>query len=362
MPHPYPHTLFALAAGALVCALSLAHPAHAQYASGANVGASAVPIATGPIRVSADAGIGRNMSWTAPRTVLSLGTTAAIGGDARGALLSLFAQRTAEADTSGPVFALQAAAWHALGPVTLRLGLAEHALRFAGVPASMSITDFPVDTEFLTDSGYVPDHGTKADTVVHPGTPLRVQMWSELEAGADWAIGRVRLDALVGARPPVGTFRAATWAQAGASIDVLRGVALDLSAGTSPARIGLDIPGSRFVSLGVRVRPSGGLPAPSVRHAAPAAAFVVTPEGAHAYTVTYVSSQAGTVQLAGDFNAWTPIDLVEDGHGRWRATIAFAPGVHHVSLRVNGGAWFAPPGTPSVPDEFGGTSGILDIR
>jgi hypothetical protein len=78
--------------------------------------------------------------------------------------------------------------------------------------------------------------------------------------------------------------------------------------------------------------------------------------------VTYVSSQAGSVQLAGDFNAWTPVDLTEDGHGRWRATIALAPGVHHVSLRVDGGAWFAPPGTPSVADEFGGTSGILDIR
>ena len=38
------------------------------------------------------------------------------------------------------------------------------------------------------------------------------------------------------------------------------------------------------------------------------------------------------------------------------------PGVHHVSLRVNGGAWFAPPGVPAVPDDFGGTTGIIDVR
>lgn len=359
MPHVYPHALFSLATGALLCALPLARP-QAQYAAGANAGVSVVPLASGPIRVSADAGIGRNMSWTAPRTVLSLGTTATLGGDARGASLSIAAQRTAEADSMGPVFALQASAWHSLGPVTLRLGLAEHALRFAGAPSSISIV--APDTELLTDSGYVAYHGPGADTVVHPGTPSHIQLWSEVEAGADWAIGRVRLDALVGARPPVGAFRAATWAQAGASIDVMRGVGLDLSAGTSPARIGLGIPGSRFVSIGVRVEPRRASPAVSVRHTTPAAAFAVRAEGAHRFTVTYVSPEGGPVQLAGDFNGWTPIDLEQDGHGRWRATIALAPGVHHVSLRVNGGAWFAPPGTPSVADEFGGTSGILDVR
>lgn len=360
MPHVYPHVLFALAAGAVLGAVPLARPAHAQYAAGANAGASVVPLATGPIRVSADAGVGRNMSWTAPRTVLSLGTTAAIGDDARGALLALFAQRTVEADSMGPVFALQASAWHALGPITLRFGLAEHALRFAGVPASMVIT--PVDTMLLTDSGYVSYHGDRADTVVHPGSPSRVQLWSEVEAGADWVVGRVRVSALVGARPPVAGFRAATWAQAGATLDVIRGVALNVVAGTSPARIGLGIPGSRFVSLGIRMQPVRPSPAVSVRPATPAAAFAVRADGANRYTVTYVSSRAGSVQLAGDFNTWTPIDLTTDGHGRWQATIALAPGVHHLSLRVNGGAWFAPPGTPSVADEFGGTSGILDIR
>lgn len=355
MPHVYPHALFALAAGAVFCAF----PAHAQYAAGANVGASVVPLATGPVRVSADAGIGRNMSWTAPRTVLSLGTTAAVGDDARGASLALFAQRTVEADSTGPVFALQASAWHSIGPITLRLGLAEHALRFAGVPASIVIT--PADSQLVADSGYVP-YGGREDTVVHPGSPSRTQLWSELEAGADWALGRVHLSALVGARPPVAGFRAATWAQAGAALGVIRGVALNISAGTSPARIGLGIPGSRFVSLGVRMQPERASPDISVRHTTPAAAFAVHAEGANRYTLTYVSPQAGSVQLAGDFNAWTPINLTEDGHGRWRATIALAPGVHHVSLRVNGGAWFAPPGTPAVADEFGGTSGILDIR
>jgi hypothetical protein len=361
MPHLFPHTVFALATGAAICALSLARPAHAQYASGANVGVSVVPLATGPIRVSADAGIGRHMSWAAPRTVLSLGTSAAAGTDARGASLSLFAQRAVEADSTGPVFALQASAWHSLGPITFRLGLAEHALRFAGQPGSVVITDIPVDS-FPTDSGNVPYHDMRPDTVVHPGTPARVQLWSELEAGADWAVGRVRLSALVGVRPQIAAFRAETWAQAGASIDVLRGVGLDVSAGTSPARIGLGIPGSRFVSVGVRMRPGRASPAPSVRPAAAPISFALHADGAQRYTVTYVGAQAASVQLAGDFNSWTPVDMQDAGHGLWRASIALAPGVHHVSLRVNGGAWFAPPGTPSVPDDFGGTTGILDVR
>lgn len=359
MPHVFPRALPVLTAAALLITAA-PPPAAGQYATGANVGASVVPIATGPVRVSADAGVGRHLSLTAPRTVFSLGTTAAIGDDARGASLALFAQRTAEADSMGPVYALQAAAWHSLGPVTLRLGLAEHALRFAGVPASMVIT--PIDTMFLSDSGFFPYHGPSADTVVHPGTPAHIQMWSELQASADWTIGRVQLDALVSARPSVGTFRAATWAQASASIDVLRGVGLDLTAGTAPDGIGLGIPGSRFVSLGVRLRPGSAPPAPSVRHAPPAAAFTVTSLGAHRYTITYASVQAARVQVAGDFDAWTPVDLVAEPHGRWRATLTLAPGVHHVSLRVDDGAWFAPPGTPAVADDFGGTTGILDVR
>jgi hypothetical protein len=359
MPQVLRHAL-PLAAAAL--ALGAARrPAAAQYAAGANVGATVVPITMGAVRVSADAGVGRNMSWSAPRTLLSLGTIAVAGSEANGASLGFFAQRTVEADSLRPVFALEAAAWHSIGPFTLHLGLAEHALRFSGQPGSFDTTEVLVDTEFVTDSGVIPYHGYRVDTVRHAGTPGGTRVWSELELGAQWAVGRVRLDAVVGARPSVGAFPAATWAQAGGSIDLPHGFGIDFSAGTSPARIGLGIPGSRFVSVGLRVQPVHRSPDVQAKPPAPIAAFTVHRDGGRRFTLTYAAAQAGMVQMSGDFNGWTPIDLEEDGRGRWRATITLAPGVHHVSLRVNDGPWFAPPGTPSVPDDFGGTTGIIDV-
>lgn len=361
MPQVFRHALPLAIAALVVGAIALARPMAAQYAAGANVGLSVVPITTGSVRMTADAGVGRNMSWTAPRTLLSLGTTAELGNKASGASLGLFAQRAAEADSEGPVFALRASAWHSLGPITLRLGLAEHALRFAGQPGSFDTAEVFVDS-IPTDSGYVPYHGVTVDTIRHPGTPSGVRIWSELEAGAEWVAGRVQLQALVGARPAVASFPAAMWAQAGGSVDLPHGFGLEFAAGTSPARIGLGIPSSRFVSVGLRVQPGHGSSPAGAKPPAPIAAFSVQPDGGGRFTFIYAAAQAGMVQLSGDFNAWTPIDLTEDGHRRWRATVTLTPGVHHVSLRVNGGPWFAPPGIPAVPDDFGGTTGIIDVR
>lgn len=360
MQHVFRHDLPAVAAALVLGALAMARPIAAQYAAGANVGVSVVPITTGPVRVSADAGVGRNMSWSAPRTLLSLGTTAAAGNEKNGASLGFLAQRAAEADSLGPVLALRASAWHSIGAITFRLGLAEHALRFAGQPGSFDTAEVVVDS-LRTDSGYVPYHGVVVDTIRHPGTPSGVRVWSELEAGAEWTAGLVRLEAVVGARPAVASFPAAMWAQAGGSIDLPHGFGLEFAAGTSPARIGLGIPSSRFVSVGLRVQPMRASPTESARPPAPIAAFAIRPQGAHRFTFTYAAAHAAMVQLSGDFNAWTPIDLEEDGHGRWRATVALTAGVHHVSLRVNSGPWFAPPGTPAVTDDFGGTAGIIDI-
>ena len=367
MPQVFRHALPLVGPALVLGAIAMTRPADAQYAAGANVGVSVVPITTGSVRVTADAGVGRNMSWAAPRTLLSLGMMAVAGTEANGGSLGLSAQRTAEADSLAPVFALQASAWHTVGPITLHLGLVEHALRFTGQPGGL---DLQVDTEFVTDSGIVPyptggnGGGGTSPTGSggrHPTSPSSVRIWSELEAGADWGVGRVRMNALVGARPSVGSFPAAAWAQAGGSIDLSHGFGLDFAAGTSPARIGLGIPSSRFVSVGLRVQPMHVTPAGNVKPPASVAAFMVHPEGGHRFTLTYAAAQAGMVQLSGDFNAWTPIDLTEDGHGHWRATVALAPGVHHVSLRVNGGPWFAPPGTPAVPDDFGGAAGIIDV-
>jgi hypothetical protein len=48
--------------------------------------------------------------------------------------------------------------------------------------------------------------------------------------------------------------------------------------------------------------------------------------------------------------------------GVWTASVPIAPGSHQVSIRIDGGAWIAPPGVPTVADEFKGAVGIIVIR
>jgi hypothetical protein len=42
------------------------------------------------------------------------------------------------------------------------------------------------------------------------------------------------------------------------------------------------------------------------------------------------------------------------GQGSWRTLLPVSPGPHRLAIRIDGGAWRAPPGTRPVESEFGG--------
>jgi hypothetical protein len=56
------------------------------------------------------------------------------------------------------------------------------------------------------------------------------------------------------------------------------------------------------------------------------------------------------------------MDLVRDDDGRWRLEIIVPAGTHRFNLRVDGGAWGAPPEVPTVHDDFGGVVGLLVLN
>ena len=43
----------------------------------------------------------------------------------------------------------------------------------------------------------------------------------------------------------------------------------------------------------------------------------------------------------------------------WGAEFAVAPGLHHVQVRADGGAWQVPPGLPTTQGDFAGAAGVL---
>ena len=51
-----------------------------------------------------------------------------------------------------------------------------------------------------------------------------------------------------------------------------------------------------------------------------------------------------------------------DGAGRWTLPVALGPGVHHLNVRFDGGAWLVPEGALAVDDGFGGRVGLFVVR
>lgn len=70
---------------------------------------------------------------------------------------------------------------------------------------------------------------------------------------------------------------------------------------------------------------------------------------------------AASADVRGDFTDWKPVPLTRDHDGAWALPSGIAPGVYTLSVRIDGGAWFPPPGLPTTSDGFGGTVGVLVV-
>jgi hypothetical protein len=64
----------------------------------------------------------------------------------------------------------------------------------------------------------------------------------------------------------------------------------------------------------------------------------------------------------GDFTDWKTEPLIPVGEGRWTHRVALGPGVHHLNVRFDGGAWLVPSGAVAVDDGFGGRVGLVVVR
>jgi hypothetical protein len=90
--------------------------------------------------------------------------------------------------------------------------------------------------------------------------------------------------------------------------------------------------------------------------------FSVVNTGPMRYRVVVRLPDVSRVELASDFTEWRPIDMQRVSDDLWAVEVPATPGAHHVSLRADGGSWFAPPGLASESDDFGGNAGVVVIR
>ena len=94
---------------------------------------------------------------------------------------------------------------------------------------------------------------------------------------------------------------------------------------------------------------------PAVADAPPASAVLVR--------LIILKPGARTVQVAGDFNGWTPAPLTEVSDGAWTVTLPIEPGRYQYMYVVDGQQWIADPfAAEQNEDGFGSRNAVLDVR
>lgn len=84
----------------------------------------------------------------------------------------------------------------------------------------------------------------------------------------------------------------------------------------------------------------------------------------HVVRFVFVDPRASTVEIVGDFNAWTKgVTSLERGAapGVWTASIALTAGRHEYAFIINGSRWIADPLAPKSSDDFGVESAVIHV-
>jgi len=105
----------------------------------------------------------------------------------------------------------------------------------------------------------------------------------------------------------------------------------------------------------------------SARHASRALSVNVPADAAGPAAVvvrfTLVATGAHKVAVAGDFNSWDPdgTPLVQDGQGRFAASVRLPPGAHEYMFIVDGEWVTDPAASERRPDGFGRDNAVLRL-
>jgi hypothetical protein len=136
-------------------------------------------------------------------------------------------------------------------------------------------------------------------------------------------------------------------------------VALQGAVGSYPSNRVTGTLGGRFASIGVVLHGLRRLdsPAPEVPQLRGAPSV---PRGATRLAIG--ARDAKRVELAGDWNKWTPTPATRAVDGMWYADVRLPQGEYRYAFKIDGRRWDIPDGVISVDDGFGGRSAIVTVR
>ena len=202
--------------------------------------------------------------------------------------------------------------------------------------------------------------GLRDTSVTEPGDHAAVL--NTPQASLRWQFGRLALGG-VGGVTLAHQLSARRWAQVTAEWQLSKRVLLLASLGERPApSLAFNTEAHPRTMLGIQVAPwatHGWAMSDALHPAATEWRTQVLP--GNRLVVRVHCRDVTSVELAGDFTDWKPVALLRMHGGWWYESLYVPPGVHRVQLRLNGGAWQAPPGLPRADDGPGGPSGTLVV-
>ena len=154
------------------------------------------------------------------------------------------------------------------------------------------------------------------------------------------------------------------WASGQLAVWISRQVAAVAGGGREPAQPTRGLPARSFGSLGLMLAywpiPRGVVPVETP--ASLVQAFELRPAGSEVQRITARIGGVESVEVMGDFSDWEPMPLIRRSRDAWELLVPMSPGVHQINMRIDRGAWIAPPGMPARKDGFNGEVGIVVVR
>jgi hypothetical protein len=265
-----------------------------------------------------------------------------------------------------------AGAWTRIGDALARFGTATLTATFT----NFSFTKIAsVDDSNSPSLSCVMAATPSANVAVHaafsvvPGAAAceRQSRFSDLEGSMHWEVGSIELAASTGYRFGDSydvTPDSKRWSTGKATVWLNDRIAIVGGGGRQPALPLRGLPARTFGMAGLELAywpmNRGGVPV-----SLPRAALVKTfemhsmPSGMQKIIIHVGGVE--TVDVMGDFSDWGPLTLVRRGRDLWELSVPLSAGMHQINVRVDGGAWMAPPGTPTAHDSYGGDVGLIVV-
>ena len=255
---------------------------------------------------------------------------------------------------------LTSGAWRRIGDVVVTLSASRRAARFM----RMTYVD-----RAIAQPPLIRDSLGKIDTVLRPDLITRdsasradMHRWAETEAALLWERRRWSASVAVGGRLASRGVPGGVWTSADMAVAFAPSLSLVLGGSVAPGARYFPASEHRYITIGLRVAPrffrSRAVPAPS----APApTAFAVVRAGDGVYRLALRVPRARRVELSGDFTGWKPVALQREHGDEWSVTLPLGVGAHRLNVRIDGGAWIAPPGVMTTSDDFAGEVGLVVV-